>query len=130
MLITNRFNVTLLDDLGTDPQINQTVNFTDDSRDNYVTKTVTLTAVGGSSWRDNTPVRLFAETSGAKYVVIQPTKPIHCYLSDPGSLPITGNPAFTISNLFVLSGNISELWAVSSVVDGTNNTYVKLVYVY
>ena len=130
MLITNRFNATLLDDLATDPQVDQTVNFTDDSRDNYVTKTVTLTAAGTSDWRNNTPVRLFVEAGGAKYVIVQPTKQIHCYLADPGTLPIAGDPVFSINNLFVLSGNLLELWAVSSVVDGTNNTYVKLIYVY
>lgn len=130
MQITNRLNVTLLDDLATDPTINQTINFTDNAWDNYVTKTVTLTAAGTSDWRNNTPVRLFIEATGAKFILIQPTKPIHCYLTDPGPTPIVRDPSYSINKVHLLDGNMKELWAVSSWVDGTNNTYVKLLYVY
>lgn len=128
MLITNRFNVTLLDDLATDPQVNQTIDFTDNSWDNYVTKTVTLTAVNSSDWKDNPAEQLFDEPTEAKYIVIQPTKLIHCYLSDPGNPK--GDPNFSISNLFVLNGTLSTLYAVSSVTSSTSKVYVKLIYVY
>jgi len=128
-IINQRYKTVITDDLSTDPQVTQEVNYTNSNYDNHITKTITASSSGDGAISSNTPVSIINESSDARYVIINSTKKVHLYLNSATSPTVTGTNQDLSATFMVLDGNINEVWAVNTDTDG-NSAYIKVVYVY
>lgn len=150
-LINNKFTYTFTDDDSTDPVITETVNFTDDSGDNYTSTRHKIEAGEAETWQEEplaSEVSLFdlstlSTPQRAKYIVIQTTSPIYVWFGKhpdrDGSddIDTTASPEVRIDKLMVLAGPTTtgatmKMYAInpSRAEDSNLTATVNVMFVY
>lgn len=150
-LINSKFTFTFTDDEATDPVVTETVNFTDDSGDNYTSTRHKIPAGAETTWVETASgdeVLLFdlstlPSPQKAKYLVIQTINPIYVWFGKHPDRDITGNidttasPEIRIDKLMVVSGPAntgvtSKVYAInpSRAEDSNLTATVNVTYIY
>lgn len=150
-LVNNKFTFTFTDDDSSDPVVTETVNFTDNSGDNYTSTRHKIPAGSALTWQEEPlasevtllDLSTLSVPQKAKYLIIQTQNPMYIWFGKhpdrdiDGNIDTTASPETRVDKLLVIAGPastgvISKIYAInpSRAADSNLEVTANVTFVY